>query len=234
MHQRKTTTDPSFFWQTAANVTTIALVSCLLLVVSAAWPEWNARLIEPAASIGTAVAAGFGAWAAWRGVNTWRKQLRGTAHFEASKKLLTAALNLRESVLDARRWDVDLVESDAAAEAHRRKFRLPATEELGLLYLYRIAQWERSEKAVAVAIEADSAAVEAEVLLGKEVQEAMSELRRCVMKLRHELWHFLTTHDPCSAEPFPESFIEERRDLDEAVAKLHNLTDRYLQDGRLW
>lgn len=55
-------------------------------------------LLEHGPSVVLAISAAFGAWAAWRGMNTWRAQLQGAlAH-----RLLTAIYLLQDSLKDAR------------------------------------------------------------------------------------------------------------------------------------
>lgn len=103
MEPSKPTTDPSYFWQTAANMTTIVLIALLLLTVSAAWPDWYARVFEPAKEIALAIAGCFVARAAWLGVDTWRMQLRGTARFETCRDLLQAVLKAESRLVAARK-----------------------------------------------------------------------------------------------------------------------------------
>lgn len=119
MEPSKPTTDPSYFWQSAANITTIVLVAVLggvsLIGACLTWPEWNARVIEPLANIVTAGATCCGVAVAWRGVTTWRQQIKGSAHFEICRELLRAtakAASRFRSARQVRSNDVEKVDRD--------------------------------------------------------------------------------------------------------------------------
>lgn len=89
----------------------------------------------------TALAAAGGAWAAWAALDTWRKQIRGQATFDASKRFMIAANELALRWHNARAplvqsWEgapENPEEDQTESERYRRVFN-KRWEPVGLAY----------------------------------------------------------------------------------------------------
>jgi len=58
------------------------------------YAEWVAM----ASDIVVGIAAGVGAYVAWRGLGTWRQQLRGSSEYELSRRILRCTYQLRDAI----------------------------------------------------------------------------------------------------------------------------------------
>jgi hypothetical protein len=117
-----------------------------------------------------ACAGAFGAWVAYRGVDAWRRETVGKAHFEAARVLLMAAYRTRDAILAARSpltW--------MPAEPRDPEGRAKAWTE----------EFERRWKPIQEAgRELEAAAVGAEALFGADAVTPVSDLRGEAMSMR--------------------------------------------------
>jgi hypothetical protein len=143
------------------------------------WPELHARFVEPLKSLATIGAAGVGVFVALRGLQTWRRQLHGTARFEACRKLLEKTLAARDAFTTFRSPHMDGGEMAAALRA--RKMPEPSNPGDRKLFEegFRLARIDRFEKVFHALRDVESAVLVAEVVLGPKVREAFQSLKRC-------------------------------------------------------
>jgi len=132
------------------------------------------------------VAAVVGATVALRGLDTWRRQLRGSVEYELARRLLRCTYRWRETIKSVRRPMVWAYEMPAPPNEDREAM----SEEDVQHYGYATAYQNRWEKVVEARDELQTELLEAEVLWGKEIN---TRYNAC-FALEKELWVYLLTH----------------------------------------
>jgi hypothetical protein len=138
------------------------------------------------------VAAAITAIAAVLGVNTWRRQLRGQAHYEVARGALRAVYRVWDSVALVRSPFMSSGEMAAAiAEVEPDPKNLQGeTDEARIRAV--AAGYQVRWRAVASAMsDLDLARVEAEALWGTEAAECLAAIRKCVHELNAALTMYL-------------------------------------------
>lgn len=115
------------------------------------------------------------AFFASKGLNTWRKEQRGKAYFEAARTLARATFRLRDMLDDARAPFIAHHEFPKVGETSD-DVNTPKGLAEGLAFAYR----NRWQHVLASLQEFDAAALEAEALWGKDARHRTDELRECV------------------------------------------------------
>ena len=213
----------------------------LLLLVSGflacgvLWPELHARFVEPLKSLVTIGAACVGVFVALRGLQTWRRQLHGTARFEACRKLLEKTLAARDAFTNFRSPHMDGGEVAAAL----RSRKLPEPSNLGDRKQFdegfRLAMNDRFEKVFHAVRDVESAVLVAEVVLGPKAREAFQSLRQCYVDAQialeevgeadaEEAKHYRRT---LAATHGPQNEFTQR--IEAAVEAVRQLTEPHIQ-----
>lgn len=130
----------------------------------------------------TLVAACIGAWVAIKGLNAWRRQLRGKTDYELARKILRASYKVREAIRAVRHpaiWNPEFAaaEKQVVVENDDLK-RFPDAARLFAVYQVR---WSELSAAVT---ELDAEAFEAEISWGAPFRAKLLELRKLVSLLR--------------------------------------------------
>lgn len=143
------------------------------------WPDLHARFVEPLKSVVTIGAAGVGVFVALRGLQTWRRQLHGTARFEACRKLLEKTLAARDAFSTFRSPLMGGGEIAAALRARNKPEPTSLADLKRFDEGHRLAKIDRFEKVFQAVREVESAVLVAEVVLGPKAREAFQSLKQC-------------------------------------------------------
>lgn len=138
--------------------------------------------VSLAKDFATLVAACVGAWVAIKGLNAWRRQLKGKTDYELARKVLRACYKVRDSIASVRHPAIWSAEFDAA----QKKVVIddptlkdyPDAAKRFAVYQVR---WTRLSEALS---ELDAEAFEAEVSWETPIKAKLADLRRLVGKLR--------------------------------------------------
>lgn len=136
----------------------------------------------------TAIAAVFGAAAAWSGVNAWRSELKGRANFDAARNLLRSVYKIREGFFLVRQRLI--VESEFPSGYSGSGGSTPKERKQHASAMAHVFQnrWQALGPAVE---EIEAHRIEAEVLLGKDVAEKMEPFLFCVRRLQVGIQSYL-------------------------------------------
>lgn len=138
--------------------------------------------------------------AAALGLRTWREQLRGASEYELARRLLRAALKVRDGIELVRSRFIFGGEIDAAIKSSGTQ--LPENPNERSRRGYELAVGVRWKRLVAVTSEFEAELMEAEVLCGTELQREGQTLRELVLKLGNALEdHLEINRDPVSPLP---------------------------------
>jgi hypothetical protein len=135
-----------------------------------------------------AVAAFIGAFVAWRGLKSWRRQLTGRTEYELARRLCRAVYQVRQEIRIVRNpvifpWEAMLARQEAGIE-DGTPFMV-GNKDIVAVYDSR---WRQLVIAISN-LEVES--LEAEVLWGKDVIVRLKPLRDCVTKLRINLNRYI-------------------------------------------
>ncbi len=128
-------------------------------------------------------AAVVGAIVAVLGLKTWRKQLRGRTEYDLARRMLRAALEVREGIRAARSHIISPAEMEAALRSSGlgdEEIRKQMLQPKSTIAVYNV-RWKRVAEAVSnLQVEA----LEAEVLWGVVVKDQLKPLYDAVASLR--------------------------------------------------
>ena len=137
--------------------------------------EW----VSVGSDVVVAVAAGATAYAAVRGLRSWRRELEGRAHFDVARGLIKAAFRLRNELERARSR---FIHASEFPETFNVGSSSTPPEETARAYGHMFARrWEPIWPALQ---EFDAYSLDAEVLWGENLRTAAQMLRDAVAKLR--------------------------------------------------
>lgn len=133
-----------------------------------------------------AVAAAVGATVAILGLNTWNRQLKGSAEYDLARRILKIAYRLRETIKEVRHpvmWAAEM--PDPPVE----EAKTMSGEEI-FYYRNSRAYQARWQKVSNVRTDLQADLLEAEVLWGDELKKRFNAL----FKLEHELFVAVQSH----------------------------------------
>lgn len=171
------------------------------------------------AEIITAWAAFIAAGTAAIGVNTWRAELKGKAEFEIARNLMRSVYKARESIAHIRSPFIMAMEFP---EEYRSAQPRPTREQAqsGYAFVYQ-KRWDRLTPTIE---ELGVLSLEAEVLLGKEVSDAVAQFRRCIVRLNVSLQDFIEEKGEPTRSPDREYSKKIRADVCDAKEDDNELT----------
>lgn len=141
------------------------------------------------------LAACVGAWTAYRGLNTWQQQLKGSNEYQLARRLAINAFKLRDAMQRARSPYMLAGEVDIPPEVIAR---LPDAE---LNFKALESAYTNRWKHVAEAVEAlNVELLEGEAIWGEDVTEAFAPLKRLRDALFHTIGLHLRSNDPSIPE----------------------------------
>ena len=147
---------------------------------------------------------------AWRGLTTWRKELRERGTYEVARRTLLSLYKVRRAIGGVRAFAFS--SEEAADRPEGKPGEDKNVEELIWIYM---KQWEL----VAAAMDAFNADVlEAEVVLGGEIQERAVVLRRLARELLHNLrLHVADVRGDSGESRLP---VEKQKEIENVVTSL--------------
>ncbi len=137
-------------------------------------------------------AACVGAYVAWQGLSTWRRQMRGNTEYELARRMMKAALQVRNGLTRVRDPHITAPEVRTAIQYFIRNENVvdieglkvnvqPEEEEYEHEQTVHAYRWQTVYEGLdAIALEL----VEAEVIWGPAVKDAVQPLDRCAVVLR--------------------------------------------------
>jgi hypothetical protein len=135
--------------------------------------EW----VTAAKDIVLAVAAGFTAVVAVKGINKWRKELEGKASFDAARSLAKAVYRFRDAMKDARSPIIWGGEFKSRQEFGRTQTPTEKADDYWYVYTNRLKLVQNTLP------DLDAAALEAEALWGSQARDAVNLLRQTYVQL---------------------------------------------------
>ncbi|MGH7788575.1 MAG: hypothetical protein ACRERC_17020 [Candidatus Binatia bacterium] len=145
--------------------------------------------ISAVANVFVAAAAGVGAFTAWRGLNTWRAELRGRNEYDLARRVLLALYRTREAIQAARSPSMSSVEYESRPD--RRPHDRPWSGK-DMRYAYQ-QRWSRISAAL---VELDADLLEAEALWGATLKNPRTNLQKCLAELGVNITKHLRAHAP--------------------------------------
>lgn len=151
------------------NMLFVGFVGAVLAVVSIAFADSKVArdVFEALRATSTAVAALVGVTIAYRGLETWKRQLRGAAHFDSCRKFLLAVYRLRDEF--------------ASIRSPLRQITMKPDETHQTAYNRDLL--ERHERLASLMRECEVAAYDVEAMVGTVVRDWLKDLRRPVIKI---------------------------------------------------
>jgi hypothetical protein len=122
---------------------------------------------------------------AWRGLYTWREQIKGGVEYETARRLHKAVLKVRDAISYVRNPWI------APAEMQEAEVKYPNADKTTTNAVYYV-RWEKIREALT---ELQLEQLEAEVLCGSDVIEKLKPIRACVSKLNLYMTDFLRPRD---------------------------------------
>jgi hypothetical protein len=148
--------------------------------------------------------------AAALGLRTWREQLRGGAEYELARRLLRAALKVRDEIDVVRGRFIFAGEVEVAVKHSGSE--LPANPHERSQREYELVVHQRWKRLVGATSEFEAELSEAEVLWGAALQAEGQALRDIVVKLLNALEeHLEVTRDRVNPLPDPPEEAKKRK-----------------------
>lgn len=155
------------------------------------------------------VAAAVTAIAAVLGVNTWRRQLRGQAHYEVARNTLRAVYRVRDAVAMVRSPFMSSGEMASALAEVEPDQKNPQGETEDSIRAVAAGYQVRWRAVASAMSDLDLARVESEALWGSDVVECLAAIRRCVHELNAALTMYLQRQRKAWRGKAPTSHDEE-------------------------
>lgn len=160
----------------------------------------------------TALAATLAGVGALKGVNTWRKQLKGQHTYDAARRTYLAMLKLREAISSMRAPFIPVDEFMAAAQAEG--IQIKSTDDLLSDQVSYAVQRLRWSGVVTPLHELEASVLEAEVVISPEVRQVFARLQKHIWRLKWALDHHLRRRaDPRPPSSPVSTFEKEQMDV---------------------
>lgn len=136
------------------------------------------QCISATKDVVVALSAAFTATVAFRGLDKWRRELRGKADFDTARDVVRALYKVREALTRARS---PLISGGEFPEGYHRDFHARSDEEeaQALMHVYS-NRWRPVADALG---ELGTAALGAEAIWGPQIREKVLTLRLCAFEL---------------------------------------------------
>ncbi|MEW8390623.1 MAG: hypothetical protein AB2651_02515 [Candidatus Thiodiazotropha sp.] len=119
------------------------------------------------------------AFVAWKGVESWKRELQGKADFEVARNLIKATYQVRNSIQICRSPWLELFEFPEGYQ-HNKIERTSEDEGYAKLFIYN----NRLKHVDDCIIEFDTTVLEAEALWGRIIEDKALALRKCTSELK--------------------------------------------------
>lgn len=137
-----------------------------------------AECITAGKDVVVATAAGLAAYFAYRGLTTWRKELKGRSEYQLAKDVLKSVYKVREAFKHVRNPMIFQYEYPEEMTDHHGNLKQDNRHE-GTVHVYQ-ERWKKMEEAFG---ELESYHLEAQVEWGPEFQDVINDLRSCRTEL---------------------------------------------------
>jgi hypothetical protein len=150
------------------------------------WPTvlWTLR------EIAVPIAALVGAWIAWQGLDTWRRELKGKAEYELARRILRCLYKMRDGIRDLRNPFIRAYEFPKREGGYQELSPKRSAEDYSHVFENR---WKPIRDAYR---NLDIEMLEGEVLWGQAFRANFSDLEKCVADLRFNMDMFIASQDP--------------------------------------
>lgn len=145
------------------------------------WHEITAAISTAFKDAATGAAAIIAVWVAWKGLTTWRRQLKGQADFEVARGLVRATYILRDAFWSCRAPLLMAGEFPDGWALHGHQSNEERAQ--GHAFLYR-NRWKDVGDALRTF---DSAALEAEAMWGADARTRTDAVRLCIQDLNFSI-----------------------------------------------
>jgi hypothetical protein len=145
------------------------------------WLGAISNVVIAAAAVAAAVIA-------WRGLKTWRDELRGRTEYDLARRVMHAVYRVREAIRFVRSPHM------LSGEYEGRPGRNPdaiTSDSADVRYAYQ-ARWGKVSEAM---VELDAVSLECEVLWGSSLSQARAELAKCLAELQVNVMKHLRASD---------------------------------------
>ena len=122
---------------------------------------------------------------AWRGLSSWKKELKGKAKFEVGRGLILATYKLRDAVESCRNPFLSAIEYPKEYQTDKKE-RTSQDEGRAITHIYG----NRFKKVSECNQKFDMASLEAEALWGSPIAERVSKLGDCIRELNASIWMY--------------------------------------------
>lgn len=148
-----------------------------------------------------------GAYVAWKGLNTWNRQLKGAVEYDLARRLVRYSYELREALKGVRHpfmWAEEIPPPDPSQAA---TISADAKRYFGLASAYQ-ARWDKVS-AVRTSLQTDL--LEAEVLWGREIHSCYRPLFELQAELYRDVHSYLGLCNPSELPAMKEAFTKSRQ-----------------------
>lgn len=142
-----------------------------------------------------------GVWIAWQGLDTWRRQIKGTDKYKIASELLLEVYRVREGIGIVR---TPLVQFRPTDDKN-------VSKEMNEFYGYVEAMERRWKELLEPVARLSLIALKAEVHLNKDIKEKVDELMKLVRELQVTYEQYLDVRRPGSGFKEPDDFDRDAR-----------------------
>ena len=161
--------------------------------------DWLSNVVQVVLTVSAAI----GAVAAWRGVSTWRRELKGRTEYDLARRVLTGVYRVRDAIGHVRS---PMMLSSEYLDRPGRKADAQQADAADYRYAYG-QRWSRIQDAMS-SLEVD--VLEAEAIWHDELRECTACLKSCVSELFAALWsHLRSKHREAWEDAEDPKFIRE-------------------------
>ena len=165
------------------------------------------EIITTLKDIVIAIAAAVGAWIAYQGLNTWNRQLKGSAEYELARRLLKCTYKLRDALKGVRHPAMWAAEMPSPPAEDAKSMKWDERHYYGLSRAYEM----RWQKVADIRTELQAEALEAETLWGQDVHQQFKQLYDLQVELLMAVRNYLSVSDPSELPETKKALQEIRR-----------------------
>lgn len=143
----------------------------------------DSEILSSVSDAVVALAAAIGALAAWRGLKTWKDQIKWQINHDLARRVLLATYRYRDSIWDVRRRN--FTKSEMTSERILPPYQWLTSDGT------RLAMERRLTSVANARLELSSVLVEAEVLWGASLKAPFSKMLEEERRLSRAVWLFL-------------------------------------------
>lgn len=148
--------------------------------------ETTRTIVDIANKVLTAGAAVFAATVGARGLNAWKKQLKGKTDYDIARNYLKCVYKIREAIKNVRHpamWASEISQAEKKYDLNDKSTYMGSS---------KAVYTARFEKLTDAFTELETISFEAEISWGKEAQKVAFDLHQCANKLQLEVSKYLS------------------------------------------